>query len=138
MNIKEMVAEGRKVRFLHYQLGELWYRSETGFELPVPVSDCGDGTFRAEDTAGGASLVRRGFALQVAAMLCSVFLGVPILGAAAQTPGPTDPVIEAVRERVEALTAGGRLSVDGTPLSSSKALMMVATPAFTQASNGGR
>jgi hypothetical protein len=29
MNIKEMVAEGRKVRFLHYKLGELWYRTET-------------------------------------------------------------------------------------------------------------
>jgi len=51
MNIKEMVADGRKVRFLHYKQGELWYRTETGFEFPVPIGDCGDGTFLAEDRA---------------------------------------------------------------------------------------
>jgi hypothetical protein len=46
-----MVADERKVRFLHYKLGELWYRTETGFEFPVQISDCGDGTFLAEDKA---------------------------------------------------------------------------------------
>jgi hypothetical protein len=51
MNIREMVADGRKVRFLHYKLGEPWDRTETGFEFPVPISDCGDGTFLAEDKA---------------------------------------------------------------------------------------
>ena len=51
MNIKEMVAEGRKVRFVRYKLGELWYITETGFEFPVPITDCGDGTFLAEDKA---------------------------------------------------------------------------------------
>jgi hypothetical protein len=51
MSIKEMVAGGRRVRFVHYKLGELWYRTETGFEFPVPISDCGDGTFLAEDKA---------------------------------------------------------------------------------------
>ena len=51
MNIKEMVAEGRKVRFLRYKMGELWYATENGFEFPVPISDCGDGTFLAEDKA---------------------------------------------------------------------------------------
>jgi|KBSMisStandDraft_5_1062788.scaffolds.fasta_scaffold358858_2 hypothetical protein len=51
MSIKEMVAEGRKVRFMHYTRGELWYRTETGFEFPVPISDCGDGIFLAEDKA---------------------------------------------------------------------------------------
>jgi hypothetical protein len=51
MDIKEMVADGRRVRFLRYKLGELWYRTETGFEFPVPTSDCGDGTFLAEDKA---------------------------------------------------------------------------------------
>jgi len=51
MNIKEMIAEGRKVRFLHYKLRELWYVTETGFEFPVPIDDCGDGTFLAEDKA---------------------------------------------------------------------------------------
>jgi len=51
MSIKEMVAEGRKVRFMHYTRGELWYRTETGFEFPVPISDCGDWIFLAEDKA---------------------------------------------------------------------------------------
>jgi L,D-transpeptidase YcbB len=44
------------------------------------------------------------------------------LAAAAQTSASTDPVIEAVRERVEALSAGGRLSVEGTPLSATRSL----------------
>ncbi len=51
MSIKEMVADGRKVRFQYYKLGELWYTTENGVEFPVPVSDCGDGTFLAEDKA---------------------------------------------------------------------------------------
>jgi hypothetical protein len=32
-------------------LGELWYTTETGFEFPVPIGDCGDGTFLSEDKA---------------------------------------------------------------------------------------
>ena len=51
MNIKEMVAKDRRVRFVRYKLGELWYRTEGGFEFPVPVGDCADGTFLAEDKA---------------------------------------------------------------------------------------
>jgi hypothetical protein len=51
MSIKEMIAEGRRVKFVRYRLGELWYRTETGFEFPVPISDCGDGTFLADDKA---------------------------------------------------------------------------------------
>jgi hypothetical protein len=51
MDIKAMVAEGRRVRFLYYRLGELWYVTETGFEFPVPITDCGDGKFLAEDKA---------------------------------------------------------------------------------------
>ena len=53
----------------------------------------------------------RGFAVQIPAIVCATVLGVQALAAAAQTPTSTDPVIEAVRERVEALSAGGRLSV---------------------------
>ena len=51
MDIKAMVAEGRRIRFLYYRLGELWYVTETGFEFPVPITDCGDGKFLAEDKA---------------------------------------------------------------------------------------
>lgn len=55
MSIKEMVANGRKVRFVRYKNrdneGELWYVTECGFEFPVPISDIGDATFLAEDKA---------------------------------------------------------------------------------------
>ncbi len=50
-NIKELVGEGKFVHFLYYRKGELWYRTTDGFVFPVPISDCGDGTFMAEDRA---------------------------------------------------------------------------------------
>lgn len=64
----------------------------------------------------------RGFAVQIPTLLCATVLGMHALAAAAQTPASADPVIEAVRERVEALSAGGRLSVGGTPLSATRSL----------------
>jgi murein L,D-transpeptidase YcbB/YkuD len=64
----------------------------------------------------------RAFAVQIPTMLCATVLGVHALAAAAQTPASADPVIEAVRERVEALSAGGRMSVEGTPLSATRSL----------------
>jgi hypothetical protein len=51
MNVKEMVSGGKLVRFTHYKLGELWYETESGFSFPVPITDCGDGTFLAQDKA---------------------------------------------------------------------------------------
>lgn len=51
MNIKKMVEEGKKVSFQFYRKGQLWYKTECGFEFPVPVNDTGDGTFMAEDKA---------------------------------------------------------------------------------------
>lgn len=51
MDIKEMVSNGKKVKFMHYRQKELWYVTETGFEFPVPIEDCGDGVFLAEDKA---------------------------------------------------------------------------------------
>ena len=51
MLIKEMVANGRKVRFTHYKNGELWYVTERGFAFPVPIADTGDGSFLADDKA---------------------------------------------------------------------------------------
>ena len=50
-NIKEMVIDNKKVRFLHYKQKELWYVTETGFEFPVHIDDVGDGIFKAEDKA---------------------------------------------------------------------------------------
>lgn len=51
MKIKELVATGQFVHFLYFRKGDLWYRTTSGFVFPVPVSDCGDGTFMAEDRA---------------------------------------------------------------------------------------
>jgi L,D-transpeptidase YcbB len=62
------------------------------------------------------AIVARGFTILSATVLAHV------LTAAAQSPASTDPVIEAVRERVEALSAGGRLSVEGTSLSATRSL----------------
>lgn len=71
MTIKEIV-QNNKVRFMYYRKGELWYEvvkqkvspapqvAFTGydtveydsiFQFPVPISDCGDGQFNAEDKA---------------------------------------------------------------------------------------
>jgi len=49
--IKDMVKDGKKVRFSHYRQGELWYTAEGGFNFPVPISDTGDAAFMNEDKA---------------------------------------------------------------------------------------
>ena len=49
--IKEMVKDNQKVHFDFYRQGELWYKTDTGFEFPVPISDTGDGVFLREDKA---------------------------------------------------------------------------------------
>ena len=51
LNVKDMVKDGKKVKFLHYRQKELWYETETGFKFPVPIEDTGDGIFLAEDKA---------------------------------------------------------------------------------------
>lgn len=50
-SIKDMIANGRKVRFTHYKSGELWYVTECGFAFPVPIADAADACFLAEDKA---------------------------------------------------------------------------------------
>lgn len=50
-DIKEMVKDGKKVKFLFYKQKELWYVTETGFEFPVPIEDINDGVFLVEDKA---------------------------------------------------------------------------------------
>ena len=53
-NIKELVSDNKKAKFLYYKLSELWYETETGFKFPVPVHDpgeVGDATFHAEEKA---------------------------------------------------------------------------------------
>lgn len=51
MNIKEMVKGDKSVTFIFYKDSELWYRTDCGFEFPVPISDTGNATFLAKDRA---------------------------------------------------------------------------------------
>lgn len=50
MNIKEMIKD-KTVTFSHYFDGALWYKTECGFEFPVPTQDIGNATFLAVDKA---------------------------------------------------------------------------------------
>lgn len=50
-SLKDMVRDGKQVRFAWFRGSELWYVTECGFEFPVPISDVGDATFLAQDKA---------------------------------------------------------------------------------------
>lgn len=50
MNIRTMVA-GKKVHFVSYREGNFIYRTDDGFEFPVPLSDVGNATLLATDKA---------------------------------------------------------------------------------------
>ena len=50
MNIKDMI-KGKKVQFLFYKEGELWYTTECGFKFPVPIDDVGTAAMNVEDKA---------------------------------------------------------------------------------------
>jgi len=45
------MVKDKKVKFLFYKEGELWYVTECGFEFPVPISDTAGATFNNEDKA---------------------------------------------------------------------------------------
>ena len=49
--LKELVGNGKQVTFQFYRKGELWYKTDCGFEFAVPVEDTGDGVFLASDRA---------------------------------------------------------------------------------------
>lgn len=51
MNIKDMVSNNKKVKFIQYREGEFIYSTECGFEFPVPLADVGKATLLAEDKA---------------------------------------------------------------------------------------
>ena len=51
MNLKDMVKDNKKVKFQRYKDMNLWYKTECGFEFPVPISDIGNATFLEEDKA---------------------------------------------------------------------------------------
>ena len=49
-SILEMV-KNKKVNFNFYRSGELWYKTEDGFDFPVPINDTGNAVFKNEDKA---------------------------------------------------------------------------------------
>lgn len=49
-SIKDLVKD-KKVYFMFYRSGELWYKTDDDFVFPVPISDCGEATFLNEDKA---------------------------------------------------------------------------------------
>jgi murein L,D-transpeptidase YcbB/YkuD len=73
----------------------------------------------------GSQMMRQNLAIQIAAVLCAMVAAVQVCAATAQPPPSDDAVIEAVRERVEALSANGRLSVEGTSLSVTRSLAAI-------------
>ena len=50
MTLLEMVKD-KSVHFSFYCEDTLWYKTDDGFEFPVPVSDIGNATFIAKDKA---------------------------------------------------------------------------------------
>lgn len=51
MKLLDMVRDGKLVTFSHFRAGALWYRTDDGFEFPVPIADTGGATFLAQDKA---------------------------------------------------------------------------------------
>jgi hypothetical protein len=45
------MVNGKTVKFIHCRDGALWYRTECGFEFPLPFGEIGTATFYAEDRA---------------------------------------------------------------------------------------
>jgi len=51
MELKEMVAPGKKVTFESFSYPEFWYVTEDGFKFRIPIADAKDAIFRKEDKA---------------------------------------------------------------------------------------
>lgn len=50
-NIKEMVKDGKEVEFVYFREGNFIYKTECGFEFPVPLDDIGNATLLTKDKA---------------------------------------------------------------------------------------
>ena len=50
LTVKDLVKD-QKVHFDFYRQKELWYKTDSGFEFPVPTEDVGDGIFLRDDKA---------------------------------------------------------------------------------------
>lgn len=50
-SIKDMVKDNKQVTFAFYREGELWYKTECGFQFPVPINDVGTAAMLNQDKA---------------------------------------------------------------------------------------
>ena len=51
ISIKELVKDGKIATFQHYRKGNLYYKTECGFEFPVPINDVGDASLNHTEKA---------------------------------------------------------------------------------------
>lgn len=51
VDLKSMVAGDKQVHFIYYKDECLWYRTDNGYQFPVPICDIGSATFLATDKA---------------------------------------------------------------------------------------
>lgn len=51
LTLKQMVANGKTVKFVFYRDRALHYETEDGFVFPVPIDDAGSATFGAREKA---------------------------------------------------------------------------------------
>jgi len=45
------LVKNQQVHFQYYRDKDLWYKTDSGFLFPVPISDAGTATFLREDKA---------------------------------------------------------------------------------------
>jgi hypothetical protein len=50
-SVADMVKGGKKVHFVRYRKGHLYYVTECGFEFPVPIEDLGDASCHGQEKA---------------------------------------------------------------------------------------
>ncbi len=50
-SLREMVSNNQVVQFTRFRDGELFYRTDCGFEFPVPIADTAGAEFLAQDKA---------------------------------------------------------------------------------------
>jgi hypothetical protein len=47
-SIKDMVKDNKKATFSFYRDQTLWYKTDCGFEFPIPLNDVGSATYMLE------------------------------------------------------------------------------------------
>lgn len=51
MKVIDMVKDNKTVSFVRFTQQEFWFKTECGFEFPVPVADSKEASFYATDKA---------------------------------------------------------------------------------------